>query len=85
MLERYFKYAGVLARMRRGPLASEIDAVAEDLERTGYARLTAKRYLSLVASFSRYAADSGCTDPEDIGGTLVERFLAENGRGMEGR
>ena len=33
MLETYFKYPGVLHRMRRGPLAGLIDQIASDLER----------------------------------------------------
>ena len=51
----YFKYRGVLQRMRLGPLGGKIDIVAEDLKRAGYTYLSAKRYLSLIASFSRYA------------------------------
>jgi hypothetical protein len=53
MLNHYFKYPGVLRRMRLGPLGAEIDRVAEHLERVGYAYLSAKRYLSLIAGFSR--------------------------------
>jgi site-specific recombinase XerD len=34
-----------------------------------------KRYLSLVATFSRYAAQMGCARVEDIDTTLIERFL----------
>lgn len=76
MLESFFKYRGVLKRMRRGPLAEELDALADYLARTGYARATSRRYLSLVASFSRYAARRGCRHPESIDGALQERFLA---------
>lgn len=36
MLESFFKYRGVLERMRRGPLADEIDSIADDLAHTGY-------------------------------------------------
>jgi len=53
MLCRYFKYPGVLRRMRQGPLGAEMDAIASALERAGYARLSARRYLSLIASFRR--------------------------------
>ena len=60
MLTRYFKYPSVLRRMRLGPLGREINIVADDLKRTGYTYLSAKRYLSLIASFSRYALKSGC-------------------------
>lgn len=76
MLESYFKYPGVLRRMRRGPLAEDIDALAEDFARIGYARATVRRYLSLVASFSRYADRAGHTRPEALDMALVERFLS---------
>jgi integrase/recombinase XerD len=75
MLNHYFKYPGVLRRMRLGPLGTEIDIVADDLERTGYTYLSAKRYLSLIASFSRYALKSGCVRVQAVDRTLVERFL----------
>jgi hypothetical protein len=42
--------------MRRGPLGGEIDAIASALTRTGYTRLSARRYLSLMASFSLWGA-----------------------------
>ena len=76
MLESYFRYQGVLRRMRRGPLATEIDEIAHDLERSGYSYLSAKRYLSLIATFSRYASQVGCRLPGAIDRNLVERFLA---------
>lgn len=75
MLNSYFKYPGVLRRMRRGPLAGEIDKIAGDLESTGYAWEAAKRYLSLTATFSRYASQTGCVRARMIDRALVERFL----------
>jgi site-specific recombinase XerD len=75
MLNRYFVYPGVLTRMRQGPLRSEIDTIASDLERAGYTRLSARRYLTLIASFSRYAQQSGCVRARAIDRPLVERFL----------
>lgn len=75
MLDHYFKYRGVLRRMRLGPLGAEIDTIASNLAGTGYAHLSARRYLSLIASFSRYAARSGCVRLRAIDRALVERFL----------
>jgi integrase/recombinase XerD len=75
MLDRYFMYPGVLRRMRQGPLRGEIDTLAETLGRTGYTRRSARRYLSLIASFSRYASRLGCRSPLDIDRALVERFV----------
>jgi integrase/recombinase XerD len=76
MLESYFQYGQVLRRMRCGPLATEIDEIAEELRRIGYSYLSAKRYLSLIATFSRYASRWGCRQPSGIDRNLVERFLA---------
>lgn len=75
MLESFFEYPKVLARMRVGPLAREIDELADELSRTGYTRATTRRYLSLTASFSRYAAHEGCCDPESVGPVIVGKFL----------
>jgi site-specific recombinase XerD len=75
MLHHYFKYPGVLRRMRKGPLGARMDTVASDLERAGYSRLSARRYLSLIASFSRYAMRHRCRRVPAIERTLVERFL----------
>jgi hypothetical protein len=75
MLDQHFNYPGVLQRMRVGPFKAEIDRVANDLERAGYTYLSAKRYLSLIASFSHYALQSGCTRVQSIDRALLERFL----------
>lgn len=77
MLESFFKYPKVLARLRQGPLIDYIDEVADDLARKGYARLSIVRYLSLIGSFSEYADAQGCADPKLINRSLVERFLTE--------
>jgi hypothetical protein len=77
MLESFFTYPGVLGRMRRGPLADHIDGLAADLERTRYSRTSVKRYLSLVATFSRYAAQVGCLRGEDVDTPLIERCLGQ--------
>lgn len=76
MLDSYFKYPGVLRRMRRGPLAGDIDDLADEFAALGYTCATAKRYLSLLATFSRYAERvGGHVHPETIDVALVERFL----------
>ena len=56
-------------------MAQEVPIVADDLERAGYAYLSAKRYLSLIATFSRYVLRSGCVRAQTIDWALVERFL----------
>jgi integrase/recombinase XerD len=75
MLETYFKYPGVLRRMRSGPLVNDIDDIATQLTQSGYSRHTTIRYLSLVASFSRYARKVGCAKPDAMDRALGERFV----------
>jgi site-specific recombinase XerD len=75
MLDLYLKYPGVLKRMRRGPLATELDNLAGDLKRLGYTQATARRYLSLAATFNRFIDGAGYERPDAIGPALVERFL----------
>jgi len=77
MLESFFQYPRVLARMRVGPLAGEIDLIAKDLGRLGYAVASTKRYLSLMASFSRFAGQNGCSGPKGLDDAISNRFLAE--------
>lgn len=76
MVERFFCYPGVLARMRVGPLRHEIDDLARLFEEQGYTRATARRYLSLIASFSRFAAVQGYVDPCDLDENLANSFVA---------
>lgn len=59
----------------RGPLASDIDDLADEFARLGYTHATARRYLSLLATFSRYAERVGYLSPETVDVVLVERFL----------
>lgn len=77
MLESFFKYPKVLGRLRQGPLVDDIDWVAGELARKRYARLSSVRYLSLIATFSRYAEAHGFIDPKKIDCVLAERFLAQ--------
>lgn len=85
MLELYFKYPGVLRRMRRGPLADDIDDLAAELARVGYTRATARRYLSLVAKFSRYAERRRLARSSILDGALLERFLGRVSRSARTR
>lgn len=75
MLDIYFKYPGVLKRMRCGPLAAELDGLADDLKRLGYTQATARRYLSLAATFNRFADVAGCDRLDAANPAFIERFL----------
>lgn len=85
MLEYFFNRLAELSRMRQGTLAYEIDEIAEELDRAGYTRETARRYLSLIGGFSRHAAENGCTRPERVDRAAFERFLAEAPRSAHTR
>lgn len=75
MLELYFKYCRVIARLRRGTLGNEIDHIATSLSRVGYKRLSAKLYLARIAHFSAYATDCGCSKSVAISSQIVDRYL----------
>jgi integrase/recombinase XerD len=46
MLDQYFKYPGVLRRLRNGALGGEMDRIAAHLSAIGYKRASAKIYIS---------------------------------------
>ncbi len=75
MLELYFKYCRVIARLRRGALGNEIDGIAADLSRAGYKRDSAKLYLARIARFSAYATGCGCRKSTPIPPQIVDRYL----------
>ena len=58
MLELYFKYRRVIARLRRGALGNEVDRIAADLSGLGYKRDSAKLYLARIAHFSATQLDA---------------------------
>lgn len=76
MLESFFSYPAVLHRMRTGPIADELDAVAVHLDDEGYSRQTAKRYLSLLGTFNRYALSVGCRRQQDLDRSVLSSFLS---------
>lgn len=61
MLEKYFSAPKTLRRLRGGISGPHIDAFADDLERDGYAKASAVRYL-------RAAAHLGCFVQREGGG-----------------
>ena len=75
MLEHYFKYRRVIARLRRGVLGSEIDHIAADLSRAGYKRGSIKLYLARIARFSAYATGCGCSKSRPIPREIVDGYL----------
>ena len=73
MLELYFKYPGVLRRLRGGALGGEMDRIAAHFSEVGYKRASAKVYLSRLARFSDFAARHARTATIDQ--TAIDRFV----------
>ena len=73
MLELYFKYPGVLKRLRRGALGSELDRIAAHLYEAGYKRASAKIYISQLVRFSKFVACRNSSSTIDQG--LIDRFI----------
>ena len=73
MLEFYFKYRGVLRRLRDGALGNEMDRIAAHFSDLGYNRTSAKSYISQLGRFSEFAgrAAGAATIDQDV----IDRFL----------
>jgi len=60
MLDFYYKYPGVLRRLRDGALGNEMDRIAAHFADLGYNRVSAKIYIGRLGKFSEFAArDAG--------------------------
>ncbi|HJU17251.1 MAG TPA: tyrosine-type recombinase/integrase [Stellaceae bacterium] len=72
-MELYFKYPGVLRRLRSGALGGEMDRIAAHFCEVGYKRASAKVYLSRLARFSVFAARHARTATIDQ--SVIDRFV----------
>ena len=73
MLDRYFKYPGVLRRLRSGALGKEMDRIAAHFFDIGYKPASAKIYISRLGRFSEFAnCDAGTVT---IGQDIIDRFV----------
>lgn len=77
MLELFYKYPKVLARLRSGPLGGEMDGIAACLSQVGYTPASARVYLTRIARFGRFAAQDGHKGPASMDWSVAERFLCE--------
>jgi integrase/recombinase XerD len=76
MLEHYFKYPGVLRRLRRGGLGNDLDRIAAYLFDNSYQQASAKVYLSRSGRFSDFVLGS---DPgRQISQSVIDSFVAEH-------
>jgi integrase/recombinase XerD len=73
MLELYFKYPGVLGRLRDGALGKEMDRIAAHFFETGYKTASAKLYISRLGRFSAFACRNSGT--ATIGQDVIDRFM----------
>ena len=82
MLDFYYKYPGVLRRLRCGALGNEMDRVAAHFSDLGYNRVSAKIYISRLAKFSEFAArDAGtATIDQEVVGRFLLSFRTESPR-----
>jgi len=80
MLDYYFESEARKRQLRRGPLSEYLDGLAAELQRDRYARNTARRILSIVGQFNRYARLTGIA-AEQIDEALADRFLSDAGDG----
>lgn len=75
MLQLFFKYPGVIRRLRRGPFGPHMDPLAEHLSRSGYAHISGQNMLSLLSRVSRFAEEHQIHRAEDVDDDVVDRFL----------
>jgi integrase/recombinase XerD len=73
MLDLYFKYPGVLRRLRSGGLGGEMDRIAAHFAEIGYKHASAKVYISRLGRFSDFVAGNALTAAIDQ--TLIDRFV----------
>jgi len=73
MLDLYFKYRGVLRRLRSGALGEEMDRIAAHFSEIGYKRASAKLYIGRLAKFSDFVIRN--SRPAKIDQTIIDRFV----------
>ncbi len=73
MLDLYFKYPGVLKRLRNGALGKEMDRIAAHFFEIGYKHDSAKRYISNLGRFSEFAFRNVGT--ATIGQEVIDRYI----------
>jgi len=73
VLDLYFKYPGVLKRLRNGALGNEMDRIAAHFFEIGYKHDSAKRYISNLGRFSEFAFRNVGT--ATIGQEVIDRYI----------
>lgn len=78
MLEQYFCNTRTLHQLGLGPLAGELDAIAEALDREGYNAGTARDLLRDISHLSRYLLWKGIVRIEDVKPSDIDDFLTNH-------
>jgi integrase/recombinase XerD len=74
MLDFYFVSKVRRFQLQRGPMGRYLDGLADELQRESYARLSARRLLSISGQFSYFAGLIGAA-VQDIDEALAQRFI----------
>jgi integrase/recombinase XerD len=77
MLEYFYKSRWHLQNLRQGPLSTHIDGLAARLNRLGFTKGSARRYLCLTGKFNDFARAERVETVEQITERLIERFIKE--------
>jgi site-specific recombinase XerD len=77
MLEKYFEKPTRIRQLRRGPLGPHLDDFAAELQRGGFAPVTARHKLCLAAKFSDFVRAEGGRSAAAVDDVLVSKFLEE--------
>ncbi len=75
MLKDFYSQPGVVARLRCGPLAEQLDQLVITLQNEGYARDSIRISVSSAAKFSRWLERRECT-AGDVTDALVDQYLS---------
>ena len=76
MLDLYFVSKGRRLQLQRGPLGRYLEGLASELQRASYARISARRLLSIAGQFSHFLGLAGVA-VQDVDEDIAERFLAQ--------
>jgi integrase/recombinase XerD len=83
MIDTYFSRTSTLDHLRSGPLGADLDALASDLQRQGYARDSIRHYLRGCDQFARWLVQHGHAVTE-VTPPLVQRYISELKRSPSG-
>ncbi len=75
MLKDFYSQPGVVARLKCGPLAEQLDQLVITLHNEGYARDSIRIAIRAAGKFSRWLEKRKCT-ADDVTDALVDQYLS---------